>query len=92
MAVTLEEERKLSDLEWERFRRMIIAVHPRESHELLKALDGESSSAEAEAEGFAKPLSEEELDAIAQDYVPMSEEDVSSILDGLRSFGFHMEE
>lgn len=83
MTVLRLQKEEEAELEIERFKRMLIAVHPREAGDILRAMDDESQ------DGLADLLSEEELEEAARER--RSVEEIDEALTALRTFGLHVD-
>jgi len=84
LTVIVYEQEAAQELEWHRFRSMIIAMHPGEAKEILDALDGAQVD---EDELFARALNEDEL----ENYERLSHEEVEATIADLRRFGIAVE-
>lgn len=81
LSLIRRENEEFADIEWERFKRMMIAVHPEKAKEIMEAL---ADDTDPEAE-FAPELTDEELEAAA-DY-RLSGAEVENTIAALREFG-----
>lgn len=67
---------ELAELEWERFKKSLVAAHPFEAKKLLEIMEAPQSS-------LARELSDEEMEG----YQPITGEEASATIRALREFG-----
>jgi len=73
------EIQEANDLEWQRFRSMIIATHPSDAKKILDVLDDKVDDALL----YAPELTDEEM----EDYTPLSHDEIEATIADLKRFG-----
>ena len=81
ISLMLERDDAESKKVWENFKYMAIAAHPELTKTIMELDDNQEDK-----DGFARPLTEEEM----ADYQPISAEEITESLDILESFGLRM--